>query len=180
MSQATDNINFDQLAQTVLTANGVIPSYAIGYAIDQNRLESNNYTSHVFLAANNFNGYKYPPGGSSDPLTDSGIVSPEGDNYAAFATLEDCLQTQSNWWGRRSAAGFDLTTLTSITAWANALAQFQWYTSSPTAYAARMTAVSALVSLQASTGTNTQGVDLTTISLGTALVIGLGIYLIVK
>ena len=90
------------------------------------------------------------------------------------------LDQLSQWWARRAASGFDLTTLTSITAYANALAQFGWYTSSPTAYAARMTAVDALVSVQSATGVNTQGTSLTTMTLVTAAGILLLIYMIRK
>lgn len=180
MSQATDQINFDQLAEQILSQDGVLPDYAIPFAIYQNRLESNNYSSNVFMTNNNLNGYEYVSG---DTLQSGpGIARPasEGGYYANFPTVENSLHEQSAWWQRRiDDDGFDITTLTSVPNFANALATFQWYTSSPAAYIARMYAVAPLVSLQSS-GINTQGVSLTTLSIGTLALIAGGVYLVYR
>jgi hypothetical protein len=175
-TQATDTgVNFDQVVAGALTEDAVLPSYAIRFAIDQCRLESDNYTSNVFISCNNLNGYKAD---GEDIQNGPCLQSPEGDYYASYTSVENSAHQLSLWWGRRAASGFDLTTLTSVTAYANALAQFGWYTSSPTAYIARMTALDALVSLQSSSGINTQGVSLTTMTLFTAAGVLLLIYMV--
>lgn len=147
--------NFDQVVSNELTADGVLPAVAIPFAVAQNRLESNNYTSNLFLNYNNLNGYKYV---STDQYqSGQGPLSPELDHYAAYSCIEDCAQEQSAWWGRRAAAGFDLTTLTTPQAFVNELAAIGWFTSSPTAYLARLNSLLTLVNIQASTGVDTTG-----------------------
>jgi hypothetical protein len=166
-TQATDQgVNFDQVVAGALSEDGVLPTSAITFGIYQCRLESNNYLSNVFLTCNNLNGYKSD---GEDIQNGPCLLSPEGDYYAGYTSVENSAHQLSQWWQNRVAKnGFDLTTLTSITAYANALYQFGWYTSSPTAYAARMLGVSTLVSFQSSTGINTEGFDLTTMGALTA------------
>lgn len=172
-TQATDDANFDQVVSGALTEDGILPPAAIPLAVYQCRLESNNYTSSVFLTCNNLNGYKSD---GEDIQNGPCLISPEGDYYAGYTSVENSAHQLSVWWQRRAAGGFDLTTLTSITAYANALYQFGWYTSSPTAYAARMTAVSALVDFQNSTGISTQKIDPTVM----LVAIGLGVVVLMK
>lgn len=171
-TQATANVNYDQVIYNALAEDGVLPVSAIRYVIDQARNETNNYTSNVFLQDNNIAGYKYVSG--AEYQDGPGLLSPEGDNYAYYDSIENSAHEVSAWWARRAADGFDLSTLTSIKNYADALKQFGWYTSSATAYAARMAAVDALVQLQQATGVNTQGVGLETISVAA---IGLGVVL---
>jgi len=178
-TQATDSgVNFDQVVANALTEDGVLPASAIRFAIDQVRLESDNYTSNVFMTDDNLDGYKYVDG--AEFQEGPGLQSPEGDYYAQYASVENSAHELSAWWARRvSQDGFDLGTLTSISAYAGALKQFGWYQSSQLAYAARMTAVDGLVSLQ-SMGINTQGQSLTTISLVGIAAIALGVYFIME
>lgn len=154
-TQASSGANFDQIVSNELTADGVLPAVAIPFAIAQNRLESNNYTSNLFLNYNNLNGYKYVSGDSLQ--SGQGPQSPEKDYYAAYACVEDSAQEQSQWWQRRANAGFDLTTLTTPQAFVNALAQYQWFTSSPSAYLSRLNTLLTLVNIQQSTGVDTTG-----------------------
>jgi hypothetical protein len=153
-TQASSGANFDQIVSNELTADAVLPAVAIPFAIAQNRLESNNYTSNLFLNYNNLNGYKYT---GSQYQSGQGPQSPEGDYYAAYACIEDSAQEQSAWWGRRAAAGFDLTTLTTPKAFVNELAAVGWFTSSPAAYLSRLNSLLTLVNIQASTGVDTTG-----------------------
>ena len=148
-------VNFDQIVLNELTADGTLPAQAIPFAIAQNRLESDNYTSDLFLNYNNLNGYKYVAG--SQYQSGQGPVSPEGDNYAAYACLEDSVQEQSAWWARRAAAGFDLTTLTTTTAYVAELAAAGWFTSGQTAYLNRLNYCLTLVNIQSATGLDTTG-----------------------
>lgn len=147
--------NFDQIVASELAADGVLPSVAIPFAVAQNRLESNNYTSNLFVNYNNLNGYKYVSGDQYQ--SGQGPISPEKDYYAAYACIEDSAQEQSQWWARRAAGGFDLTTLTTPQAFVNELAAVGWFTSSPNAYLSRLNSLLTLVNIQASTGVDTTG-----------------------
>jgi flagellum-specific peptidoglycan hydrolase FlgJ len=165
-TQATaTGVNFDQLIENVLAEDGILPATAYRLVVDQARLESNNYTSNVFLTNNNLVGYKYVEG--AEYQDGPGLLSPEGDYYANYDSLENSVHEISGWWQRRSQAGFNLITLTSIDAYATALQTYGWFTSPEPAYAARMLAVDALVSLEGTTGISTQGTSLTALSVGT-------------
>lgn len=173
----TPGVNFDQLISNMLTEDAILPAAAIPFAIAQCRLESDNYTSNVFKTDNNLNGYKYVDAEYQDG---QGLLSPEGDYYAHYDSVENSVHELSAWWGRRASAGFDLTTLATIDAYAQALKNFGWYQSAEPAYAARMTAVSALVSFQQATGINTGGTSLTTMSVAAAAIVGVAIWSMVK
>lgn len=175
---ATDqDMNFDQLIENMLAEDGVLPQSVWRYIVDQARLESNNYSSKLFKTDNNLFGYKYVEGAE---LQDGpGLLSPEGDYYAHYDSVENSIHEISGWWQRRIAAGFDPSTLNSYGTFADTLETFGYYGSSPIAYAARLAAVDQLVSLQAE-GISTQGMSLTTISLGTLAIIGLAGYFLFK
>ncbi len=176
---ANSGVNFDQVIYNALVEDGTLPAPAIRLAIDQARLESDNYSSNVFLINNNAFGYKYVAG--ADFQDGQGLLSLEGDYYANYDSVVDSAHELSAWWSRRATEnGFDLSTLTSAKAYANALKSFKYYGSSPVAYRARMTAVDALVSVQADTGVNTQGTSLTTISVGAMGAFALVLYLLVR
>lgn len=160
-TQAATSAAMDQATANELAADGVLPSAAIPFAIAQNRLESGNYTSSLFLNYNNLNGYKYD---NSQFQSGQGPQSPEGDYYGAYACIEDSAQEQSAWWGRRGSAGFDLTTLTTPAAFVAELAAMQWFGSTPAqaqaaapAYLARLNYCLTLISIQQSTGVDTTG-----------------------
>jgi hypothetical protein len=162
---STPGVNFDQLIENILAEDGILPATAYRLVVDQARLESNNYTSNVFMTNNNLVGYKYVAG--AEYQDGPGLQSPEGDYYANYDSVENSVHEISGWWQRRSQAGFNLATLTSIDAYATALQTYGWFTSPETAYAARMQAVDALVSLEAAVGFSTQGTSLTVLSVGT-------------
>jgi hypothetical protein len=169
-TQATaSGVNFDQVVYNMLLEDGILPAVAIPFGIAQCRLESNNYTSNVFKTNNNLNGYKYVAG--AEFQDGPGLMSPEGDNYANYDSVENSAHELSGWWARRAAAGLDLSTLTSIDAYAQALANAGWYKSAEPAYALRMKAVDSLVNFQNSTGINTQGVSLDLAGVGVAAAI---------
>jgi hypothetical protein len=168
-TQATDQVNFDTVIYNAMLEDGVLTPAQIAFAIDQCRLETDNYTSNVFKADNNLNGYKYV---NSQFQDGPGLVSPEGDNYGHYSCVENSAHELSYWWQRRAQKnGFDLSTLVDIPSYANALKQFGWYGSDALAYAQRMQAVALLVNVENATGLNTQGIS------NTALLIGVGVML---
>lgn len=179
-TQATDpGVNFDQLIENVLTEDGVLPAAVWRDIVDQARLETDNYTSNVFKTDNNLFGYKYVTGATYQD--GPGLLSPEGDNYAHYDSVENSIHEISGWWQRRVGEdNFNLASLTDLTAFANALKQFGYYGSSAEAYALRLAAVDKLVSVQAASGINTSGVGLTTISIGAVGVIALLAWLVLS
>ena len=69
------------------------------FMVVQSQHETGNYTSHVFKSNNNAFGYKFYPG-SAYQLA-GGVKSPEGDPYAAYASVSDSAREVAAWIGRR-------------------------------------------------------------------------------
>jgi hypothetical protein len=166
-TQATaTGVDFDQVIANALAEDGILPSYAHEWVIEQARLETDNYTSDVFLQNNNINGYNYDNSQWQDGPGLAKPASEGGGSYGNYDSVENSVHETSYWWQRRAAAGFDLTSLTTRTAFVAELVAIGWFTSGATAYTARMAAVSTLIAFQASTGIITQGVSNTVLIAG--------------
>ena len=76
-------------------------------ALAQAQVESADFSSSVFRNYNNAIGYKYYPG--SIWQLSAGGMSPEGDRYAEYATVEDSARELADWIHRRASsfAGID-------------------------------------------------------------------------
>jgi len=80
--------------------------------VAQAKFETANFTSNVFKTNNNLYGYKRVAGAKYQ--IGLGLISPEGNNYADYATLEDSVKEVCAWIRRRQNEGkfpADLTTL---------------------------------------------------------------------
>ncbi len=88
------------------------------------------YTSRVFLLNNNAFGYKYVKG---NKWATNGTQSPEGNAYAKYATLDDCLSDIIGWYKRRFAT---FAGLTNLDAFANALKTAGYFGQTAKEYAA--------------------------------------------
>jgi hypothetical protein len=80
--------DIDQMIYNTAIANGFNPQGAKIIAA-QARFESADYTSSVFKANNNTSGIKYI--GSKQKNAQQGTLSPEGDYYAKFDTIQDAI-----------------------------------------------------------------------------------------
>jgi len=67
----------------------------------QSEHETGNYTSRVFKTNNNAFGYKRVNGSAYQ--LGAGRLSPEGDSYAAYASVSDSAKEVAAWIGRRKA-----------------------------------------------------------------------------
>lgn len=75
---------YDQVIYDIAIKNGFNPVSA-KLVVAQARFESADYTSNVFKKNLNTSGMKY----ARQPLATQGTLSPEGDYYAKFASVED-------------------------------------------------------------------------------------------
>ena len=78
--------NYDQMVYDTAIAQGFSPQ-AAKLVVAQARFESADYTSNVFKNNNNTSGIKYI--GSRQKNAQQGTLSPEGDYYAKFDTVQD-------------------------------------------------------------------------------------------
>jgi hypothetical protein len=76
----------DQLIYNTAIQQGFNPT-AAKLIVAQARFESADYTSNVFKANNNTSGIKYIKQANAV----QGTLSPEGDYYAKFNTIQDCI-----------------------------------------------------------------------------------------
>ena len=90
------------------------------------RHETGNYSSKVFLENNNAFGYKYVKGAKWQ--SGAGRMSPEGNNYARYRSVNDSVNEVMDWMARREKQGlFKMNSLTDSTAFANALKSGNYY-----------------------------------------------------
>jgi hypothetical protein len=85
------------------------------------------FNSNVFYSCNNLQGYKWA--GQSSALGPC-LLSPEGDYYAKYASIEDSVHELTQWIRRRQKAGVfpaDLDTITSPSQYAQLLKNGQYY-----------------------------------------------------
>lgn len=82
------NAEIDQAIYDTAIEQGFNPTAAKLVAA-QARFESDDYTSNVFKANNNTSGIKYI--GASQKNARRGSISPEGDYYAHFDTVQDSI-----------------------------------------------------------------------------------------
>ena len=82
------NAEIDQAIYDTALEQGFNPTAAKLIAA-QARFESADYTSHVFKTDNNTSGIKYI--GSRQINASRGTLSPEGDYYAHFETVQDAI-----------------------------------------------------------------------------------------
>jgi hypothetical protein len=80
------NAEIDQLIYNTAIDQGFNP-YSAKLIVAQARFESANYTSNVFLKNNNTSGIKY----IGQPNATQGTLSPEGNYYAKFNSIEDAI-----------------------------------------------------------------------------------------
>jgi ribosomal protein S8 len=79
-------MNIDQIIYDTAIKQGFNPNAAKLIAA-QARFESADYTSNVFLLNNNTSGIKF----IGQPNSIRGSISPEGDYYAKFNTIQDAI-----------------------------------------------------------------------------------------
>lgn len=114
---------------------GDLPPALCSLIVAQARVESANFTSHVFLSCNNAFGYKAT--GTAPKCTGS----PEGDYYKKYASVADSAAEITAWIRRRQRDGIfptDLTTILTPEQYAALLKKAGYYGSSQTAYASAM------------------------------------------
>lgn len=79
-------MDIDQMIYNTAIANGFNPQ-AAKLVVAQARFESADYTSNVFKKNNNTSGIKY----IGQKNATQGTLSPEGNYYAHFNTIQDCI-----------------------------------------------------------------------------------------
>ena len=67
--------------------------------------ESGNYSNTAFIKFNNPFGYKHYSGSKWQKKDSQGNVSTEGDNYAAYDSIENATNELIDWWKRRASGG---------------------------------------------------------------------------
>jgi hypothetical protein len=100
----------------------------------QARFESADYTSNVFKTDNNTSGIKY----IGQPNASKGLLSPEGNYYAHFDTIQDCINDKIVRLYNIKMGGVtpeQLKDSTDATEFANLLKQRGYYGSSASEYA---------------------------------------------
>lgn len=98
--------------------------------VAQSKHETNGYQSNVFKSCNNAFGYKYVGQRGATKCTGS----PEGDNYAKYASVKDSATEIVKWIRRRQNEGKfpqDLNTITSQAQYAALLKQCGFYGQMP-------------------------------------------------
>jgi len=104
-------MTFDERIYNKAIADGM-PAILSTLIVAQARHETGNYTSNVFKTCNNCFGYKWVGQSTSKgPCTGS----PEGDSYAAYASIEDSVHELTAWIKRRQRDGKFPANLSSIT-----------------------------------------------------------------
>jgi uncharacterized FlgJ-related protein len=123
---------YDQLIYDVARRSGFPDNFA-RLLVAQCKHESANYSSPVFKANNNLNGYKFV----GQKIAKKGTLSPEGDHYAKYASVEDSVKELVNWIKRRQMEKkfpADLTTINSPAKYAELLKLSNYYGDSVKVY----------------------------------------------
>jgi uncharacterized FlgJ-related protein len=123
---------YDQLIYDVARRSGFPDNFA-RLLVAQCKHESANYSSPVFKANNNLNGYKFV----GQKIAKKGTLSPEGDYYAKYAKVEDSAKELVNWIKRRQMEKkfpADLTTINSPGKYAELLKASNYYGDSVKVY----------------------------------------------
>jgi len=126
-------MNIDQLIYNTAIEQGFNPTAAKLIAA-QARFESNDYKSNVFKKNNNTSGIKF----IGQPNAVRGTLSPEGDYYAHFNTIEDSINDKIVRLyniNMRGVTPKQLKDSTDATEFANLLKQRGYYGSSASEYA---------------------------------------------
>lgn len=126
-------MNIDQIIYNTAIEQGFNPTAAKLIAA-QARFESNDYTSNVFKKNNNTSGIKF----IGQPNAVRGTLSPEGDYYAHFNTIEDGINDKIVRLyniNMRGVTPKQLKDSTDATEFANLLKQRGYYGSSASEYA---------------------------------------------
>jgi len=98
-------------------------------ALAQASFESADFSSSVYAADNNAIGYKYYAG--SKWQSGAGLQSPEGDNYASYASIVDCANELADWIHRRAV---DFQDVNSVEGYADTMVQDGYAGATPQAY----------------------------------------------
>ena len=128
----------DQAIYDTAIEQGFNPT-AAKLIVAQARFESADYTSNVFKTDNNTSGIKYI--GSRQINASRGLLSPEGDYYAHFDTIQDCINDKIVRLYNIKMGGVtpqQLKDSTDATEFANLLKQRGYYGSSASEYASGM------------------------------------------
>lgn len=91
---------YDQLIYNIARASGFPDNFSrllVAQCRHESAYKGIPYNSPVFLANNNFNGYKFV----GQKIAKKGSLSPEGDYYAKYAKVEDSAKELINWIKRR-------------------------------------------------------------------------------
>jgi uncharacterized FlgJ-related protein len=131
-------MNIDQLIYDTAIQQGFNPMAAKLIAA-QARFESNDYTSYVFNKNNNTSGIKY----IGQPNAVRGTLSPEGDYYAHFDTIQDSVNDKIVRLYNITMRGVtpkQLKDSTDANEFANLLKQRGYYTSPASEYASGLRA----------------------------------------
>jgi len=91
--------------------------------------ESGRYSNNAFVKYNNFGGYKYNGGKYQ---SGKGNAASDGGFYAAYNTIEDCVNETISWFERRQKDGFiNINSINTPEDYVNALLadpDHQWFT----------------------------------------------------
>lgn len=128
-------MTLDQRIYNQSIADGMPPALSI-FIVAQARHETGGYSSSIFKLCNNAFGYKWVGQSLADgPCS----MSPEGDNYARYSSVEDSTHEITAWIKRRqSEGGFprDLSEIRSGDQYATLLKSVGYYGDSISHYAA--------------------------------------------
>jgi len=142
-----------------------IPASVAKIMVAQARYESADYTSNL-SAFNNVFGYKYVPGAKWQ--AGSAFLSPEGNYYAAYNSVNDSTGEIVDWLKRRQSEGyFNIADLTTPAAYADGIKTADYYGQSALDYANGLIAKYGLIKV---------GI----VSVGTVLLVAAAIYFITK
>ena len=95
-------VNYDQQIYNGAIKGGATPSLA-KLLVAQARNESGNYSSNQTKTNNNIFGFKYTP---NSIYSQRGNISPEGDAYAKYDSIEDAIKDYIvRWMGKPSKEG---------------------------------------------------------------------------
>lgn len=124
---------------TTITTNAGIPKKLTELILAQAKHETNNFTSKVFIENNNAFGYKHIEGGRFQ--MQAGRRSPEGNQYAHYATLENSTRELIAWIMRRLIERKfpQLDTITTTTQYAALLKRTGYFTDTTSNYAKGLT-----------------------------------------
>jgi uncharacterized FlgJ-related protein len=119
-------MNYDQRIYNQAIYDGIPPNLAL-LMVAQARHETGGYSSSVFKLCNNAFGYKWVGQSTADG---SCSMSPEGNSYARYSSIEDSTYEISQWIYRRQLDGKfpdDLTTIKSEGQYAQLLKNTGYY-----------------------------------------------------